>query len=354
MRGMIDRIALGRTGIEVPRICLGTMTFGQQNTEDEAHSQLDFALAHGIDFVDTAEMYPIPVKADTYGTTERIVGTWLARGPRDRVTLAGKVAGPGRGMTWMRDGPRAGLGELSKRDILLACDASLQRLRTDHIDLYQIHWPARNVPTFGARRFDAEKDFECASVHEQLEAMSVLVRDGKVRAIGVSNETPWGVCEFTRVAGQFGLPRIATIQNVYNLLSREFDVALAETCHREQVSMLAYSPLAFGHLSGKYSSGALPHGARMTLFGDHWPRYRKPQIAEAVAMYRAIAERIGVTPTELALSFAYRTPGVASTIVGATAIVQLEQAVAAWNVRLDDEALAAIDAVHERVTNPAR
>lgn len=351
---MIDRTRLGRTGIEVSRICLGTMTFGQQNTEQQAHSQLDFALAHGIDFVDTAEMYPIPVRADTYGATERIIGNWLVRGPRDRVKLASKVAGPGRGMTWMRQGPRQGAGELTKRDIVLACEGSLQRLRTDHLDLYQIHWPARNVPNFGARRFDPSNDRDCAPIHEQLDAMAELVRDGKVRAIGVSNETPWGVCEFARLAEQHGLPRIATIQNVYNLMSREFDVALAETCHREQVALLAYSPLAFGFLTGKYENGALPAGARMTLFGDQWPRYRKPQIAEAVVMYRSIADRVGISPTALALAFVYRSPYVASTIVGATTLGQLEQAVAAWDVTLDADTLAAIEAVHERVTNPAR
>jgi aryl-alcohol dehydrogenase-like predicted oxidoreductase len=351
---MIDRIRLGRTDIEVSRICLGTMTFGQQNTESESHAQLDFALAHGIDFVDTAEMYPIPVKPDTYGTTERIIGNWLAGGARDRVRLASKVAGPGRGMNWMRQGAREGIGELSKRDIVLACEASLQRLRTDYIDLYQVHWPARNVPAFGARRFDPAKEVDCASVQEQLEAMAVLMRDGKIRAVGVSNETPWGVCEFTRISDQYGLPRIATIQNVYNLVSREFDVALAEACHREQVGLLAYSPLAFGLLTGKYEHSPSPPGARLTRFGDQWPRYRRPQIAEAVAMYRAIAERVGLSPTALALAFVYRSQCVATTIVGATGLGQLEQAVAAWQVQLGDDTMAAIDAVHDRVTNPAR
>jgi aryl-alcohol dehydrogenase-like predicted oxidoreductase len=351
---MIDRVKLGRSDLDVPRICLGTMTFGQQNTEAQAHAQLDFALAHGIDFVDTAEMYPIPVNATTYGTTERYIGNWLARGRRDRVTLASKVAGPGRGMTWMRQGEREGLGELGRRDIILACEASLSRLRTDYLDLYQIHWPARNVPNFGARRYEPSIDADAASIHEQLEAMATLVRDGKVRAIGVSNETPWGICQFTRLADQHGLPQIATIQNVYNLMSREFDVALAETCHREQVGLLAYSPLAFGNLTGKYAHGARPAGARLTLFGDQWPRYRKPRIGDAVAMYAAIASRVGVTPATLALAWAYRSPYVASTIIGATSIGQLTEALSAWSVTLDAETLTAIDAVHDQVTNPAR
>jgi aryl-alcohol dehydrogenase-like predicted oxidoreductase len=351
---MIDRIRLGRSDLEVSRICLGTMTFGQQNTEREAHAQLEHALAHGIDFVDTAEMYPIPVKAETHAMTERFIGNWLAAGNRDRVVLASKVAGPGRGMAWIRTGDRADVGELTKRDIVLACEASLSRLRTDRIDLYQIHWPARNVPNFGAKRFDPSKDQACASINEQLEAMAQLVRDGKVRAVGVSNESPWGVCEFTRIAEQYGLPRIATIQNVYNLASREFDVGLAETCHREQVSLLAYSPLAFGFLSGKYAHGARPAGARITLFGDNWPRYSRPQIAEAVSMYGAIAERVGLSATALALAFVYRSPYVASTIVGATSVPQLDEAIAAWSVTLDEETLTAIESVHERITNPAR
>jgi aryl-alcohol dehydrogenase-like predicted oxidoreductase len=351
---MIERTRLGRSDLDVSRICLGTMTFGQQNTEREAHAQLDHALAHGIDFIDTAEMYPIPVKADTYSTTERYLGNWLAAGNRERVVLASKVAGPGRGMHWIRQGERDGVGELSKRDIVLACEASLKRLRTDRIDLYQIHWPARNVPIFGAKRFDPSRDVECAPIHEQLEAMAMLVRDGKVRAVGVSNETPWGVCEFTRLAEVHGLPRIATIQNVYNLMSREFDAGLAETCHREQVGLLAYSPLAFGFLSAKYEHGARPAGARITLFGDSWPRYGRPQIAEAVSLYRAIAERVGLTPAALALAFVYRSPYVASTIIGATSIAQIDEAIAAWDVKLDEETLAAIDTVHERLTNPAR
>jgi aryl-alcohol dehydrogenase-like predicted oxidoreductase len=351
---MIDRIRLGRSDLEVSRLCLGTMTFGQQNTEPEAHALLDHALALGIDFIDTAEMYPIPVKADTYATTERFIGNWLAAGNRDRVVLASKVAGPGRGMRWIRTGEREHVGELTRRDIVLACEASLARLRTDRIDLFQIHWPARNVPLFGAKRFDPTKDQDCASINEQLEAMAQLVRDGKVRAVGVSNETPWGVCEFARIADQYGLPRIASIQNVYNLMSREFDVALAETCHREQVSLLAYSPLAFGFLTGKYAHGARPPGARITLFGESWPRYQRPQITEAVSMYQAIAERVGLTPAALALAFVYRSPYVASTIVGATSVAQLDEAVAAWAVKLDEETLAAIDTVHERITNPAR
>jgi aryl-alcohol dehydrogenase-like predicted oxidoreductase len=351
---MNERIRLGRTDIEVPRICLGTMTFGQQNDAAQAHAQLDHALEHGIDFVDTAEMYPIPVRAETFGATERIVGEWLARGPRDRVTLASKVAGPGRGMHWIRSGTREPLEPLSRQDVVLACEASLARLRTDRIDLYQIHWPARNVPLFGASRFDPSKDEPCAAIQETLEGLVRLVRDGKVRAIGVSNETPWGVCEWTRLAQQYSLPRIATIQNVYNLASREFDTALAEACHREQVSLLAYSPLAFGMLTGKYLEGARPAGARLTLFGDKWPRYARPQLAEAAARYASIAREAGLTTTRLAMAFCLGSPFVASTIVGATSVAQLDELLAARATTLSPDTLAAIDLVHAALVNPAR
>lgn len=351
---MIAKTKLGCSGIEVPRICLGTMTFGQQNTESEAHAQLDFAMAHGIDFIDTAEMYPVPTQAETCSTTERYIGSWLARQPRDRITLASKIAGPGRGMTWVRQGERAAVGELSKQDILLACEASLKRLRTDYIDLYQIHWPARNAPIFGAPRYDPAREYDCAPIQAQLEAMAQLVRDGKIRAVGLSNETPWGVLEFVRIAEQYGLPRVATIQNVYNLVSREFDAGLAEVCLREDVGLLAYSPLAFGFLTGKYADGARPDGARITLFGDKWPRYGNPRTQEAVDLYRAIARQAGLTPTELALAFVYHSPYVASTIIGATSLPQFAESIAAWDRRLDADTLAAIDAVHLKVTNPAR
>jgi aryl-alcohol dehydrogenase-like predicted oxidoreductase len=351
---MNERTRLGRSDLEVPRICLGTMTFGQQNDAAQAHAQLDHALEHGVDFIDTAEMYPIPVRAGTFGATERIVGEWLARGPRDRVTLATKVAGPGRGMGWIRSGEREPLEPLSRRDVVLACEASLQRLRTDHIDLYQIHWPARNVPLFGAGGFDPSRDQPCTSIQQTLEGLSQLVRDGKVRAVGVSNETPWGVCEWTRLAQQYSLPRIATIQNVYNLASREFDTALAEACHREQVSLLAYSPLAFGSLTGKYLGGARPEGARLTLFGDKWPRYAKPTLADAVSRYAAVAREAGLAPTRLAMAFCLRSPYVASTIVGATGVAQLDELLAAQATVLSPDTLAAIDAVHAAIANPAR
>jgi len=350
---MIDRIKLGGSDLEVPRICLGTMTFGEQNTERDAHLQLNYAFERGIDFLDTAEMYPLPVQGRTYGVTERIVGSWLRTKPRDKVIVATKVAGPGRGMDWLRTGAREGLAPLCKRDIVLACEASLQRLGTDYVDLYQVHWPARNVPLFGAGRYDPAAEHESVAVQEHLEAMDQLVRDGKVRHVGVSNETPWGVCEYTRTAGRFGLPRIASIQNIYNLVSREFEQGLAEACLHERVGLLAYSVLAFGFLTGKYRGAARPAGARLTLFGDRWPRYAKAKIPPAVDEYAAIASRFGLTLAQLALAFAYRRSFVASTIVGATTMEQLRQCIDAYSVRLPAEAIAAIDDVHERMPNPA-
>lgn len=350
---MIDRIRLGTSPLEVPRLALGTMTFGEQNSESGAHAQLDFALDHGIDFIDTAEMYPIPAQARTTGATERIVGNWLKSRPRDRVTLATKVSGPGRGMDWLRTGDRAGLAPLSRKDILLACDASLARLRTDYIDLYQIHWPARNVPAFGSTRFDPARDEPCTALHEQLDALTHLVRAGKVRAIGVSNETAWGLCEFARLAEQYGLPRIATVQNVYNLLSRHWEDALHEAAHRERVSLLAYSPLAFGYLTGKYIDGGKPPRARLTLFGDRWPRYAKPGVAAAAGEYARLAARHGLTPLQLALGFMRSRPFVASTLLGATSVEQLRQAIDAWRTPLPEPVLAEIEALHAARPNPA-
>jgi aryl-alcohol dehydrogenase-like predicted oxidoreductase len=264
----IERIKLGSSDLEVPRICLGTMTFGEQNTEVEAHQQLDWALDNGINFIDTAEMYPVPTKAETFTRTESIVGRWLSTKDRSKVILATKIAGPGRGMAWVRKDQRLEAGPLTRDDFILACDASLKRLQTDVIDLYQIHWPTRNMPLFGSGRFDGSKDYDCASIDEQLEAMERLKRAGKVKHFGVSNETAWGVGEFVKIAEKYGLPKIASIQNIYNLMAREYELSLTETCHHEKVGLLAYSPLAFGLLTGKYRNGEKPSGARLTLFGN--------------------------------------------------------------------------------------
>jgi aryl-alcohol dehydrogenase-like predicted oxidoreductase len=352
----IDKVKLGKSDLMVPKICLGTMTWGKQNTELQAHEQLDYALSRGLNFIDTAEMYPIPVGEATHARTETYIGNWMhARGAnkRSELVIATKVAGPGRGMAWVRKGNRADIGEVSKKDIVLACEASLQRLKTDYIDLYQIHWPARNVPMFGSSKFDVTKERESASIDEQLEAMHQLCKDGKIRFCGVSNETSWGVGEFTRISEKYSLPRIATIQNVYNLMSRQFEDGLEESCFREEVGLLAYSALAFGYLTGKFMNGAKPEGSRISLFGTNWPRYSKPAIPIAVAEYDKVAKQFGLTLTQLALAFDYHRPCVASTIIGATSIEQLKECIDAYATKLSPEILAAIDEVHFRMPNPA-
>jgi aryl-alcohol dehydrogenase-like predicted oxidoreductase len=356
----IETVKLGKSDLVVPKICLGTMTWGIQNTEAQAHEQLDYALSRGLNFIDTAEMYPIPVGAPTHATTERYIGNWMqARGfaktkaKRSELILASKVAGPGRGMGWVRQGNRADAGELTKADIVRACEASLVRLQTDYIDLYQIHWPARNTPMFGASKFDISKERECSSIDEQLEAMHQLVSDGKIRYCGISNETAWGVSEFTRVSEKYGLPRIATIQNVYNLMSRQFEDGLEETCFRENVSMLGYSVLAFGLLTGKFMNGQRPEGARLTLFSTNWPRYNKPSIPIAVTEYDNVAKRFGLSLTQMALAFSYHRSLMASAIIGATNVAQLKECIDAYDVKLTPDVITAIDEIHQRMPNPA-
>ncbi len=358
--GMAAR-RLGTSELLVPPICLGTMTFGEQNDEIEAHAQLDYAASHGVTFVDTAEMYPVPVRAETYGRTEQIVGRWLQkRGNRNQVVLATKVAGPPRSaghLAWVRGGRL----DLTAEDIVAACEASLARLQTDWIDLYQIHWPARNAPVFGSLYFDPKAERVTASLHAQLEGLARLLRDGKVRAIGVSNETPWGVMEFCRLAAQHGLPKIASIQNAYHLLNRSFENGLDEICFREDVALLAYSPLAFGRLTGKYDDGSQgldadgkPRG-RLTRFGADWsPRYMRPEVSAAVKAYAALAAEHGLTPTQLALAYCYRKWCVTSTIVGATSVKQLRENLLAWRVELSAEVLAAVDRLRFAMRDPAQ
>lgn len=339
---------LGDSGLKVSAVCLGTMTFGQQNSEAEAHSQLDCALAHGINFIDTAEMYAVPPRAETCGATETIVGNWLARQPRERIVLATKVAGPARSLDWIRGGPPA----LDRANIRAAVEGSLRRLRTDYIDLYQLHWPERNQPMFGQWQYEPSRERACTPIRAQLEALAELVEEGKIRHVGLSNEHPWGVMQFVRLAEDHGLPRVASIQNAYSLLNRVFEYGLAEVCHRERVGLLAYSPLAFGHLSGKYLDNPAAAG-RLTAFESFGQRYGKPNVQPAVAAYAALARRHGMSPARLALGFVYHRWCVASTIIGATTLAQLEENLAAWRDRPDAELLAEIDAIHLRYTNPA-
>ncbi|WP_019918705.1 aldo/keto reductase [Methyloversatilis discipulorum] len=343
----IARRQLGRSTLEVPAIGLGTMTFGQQVDERSAHALMDEAFEAGIDLLDAAEMYPVPARAETSGATERIVGSWLTKKPRDKVIVATKVAGPARGMPWIRGGPLA----LDAANIREAVEGSLRRLGTDYIDLYQIHWPARNVPMFGQYEYDPSAERDAAPLRSQLEAMAKLIDEGKVRHVGVSNETPWGLMSCLRLADE-GLPRVVSIQNAYHLMNRTFDMGLSEVCEREQVSLLAYSPLGFGHLSGKYVADAQAAG-RITAFPQFGQRYFKENVAPASRAYAELARAHGLTPAQLALAFCYRRRTVASTLIGVTSAAQLRENIEAWKVELTDEVTAAIDAIHLRYTNPA-
>jgi aryl-alcohol dehydrogenase-like predicted oxidoreductase len=347
---------LGHSDLHVSRICLGTMTFGEQVPTALAHDILDRALERGVDFIDTAEMYAIPTRAETYGATEDIIGQWFAKRPsaRARVTLATKVAGPSRGMPWVREG----LG-LTPQDIVASCEKSLRRLRTEVIDLYQIHWPERYVPAFGAIYFDPAKDRSETPIHDQLETLGRLVREGKVRHIGLSNETPYGVHEFVRLAEQHGLPRIVSVQNVYGLLSRAVDNGLDESLHRLGVSLLAYSPLGAGLLSGKYDVSGIdgPGAAEAGRIGRfesvRKQRWGRPEALAAARRYSALAREFGLTPTRMALAFCYTRWKVASTIIGATSLAHLDENIDAWGTTLPPELLERIDRIRWEMRDPA-
>ncbi len=350
----MNSIRLGATPLNVSPICMGTMTFGQQVDEATAHRIMDRALERGVNFLDTAEMYSVPARAETYGATETILGSWFARNPglRQKVVLASKVAGPSRGMPWVR-GEVAGL---TRAEIVQACENSLRRLQTDTIDLYQIHGPARNVPVFGAMVFDPTKDRPCASIHEQLEAMAELVRAGKVREIGLSNESPYGVHEFVRLAEQHGLPRVATVQNPYCLINRSYENGLDETCHRLGVSLLAYSPLGFGLLSGKYDeTGLVGEAGRLALFESmRKQRWGRPEALDVSRRYNELARSNGLTPSQMALAFCYSNWRVASTIIGVTTLAQLDECLDAWDTKLSPGLLAEIDKIRFEHRDPAQ
>ncbi len=339
---------LGNSDLLVSQICLGTMTYGQQNTEAEAHEQLDFAVSRGINFIDTAEMYPVPPRAETVHSTEKFVGSWLKKQSRDQLVIATKATGGGRGMQWIRNGEHA----FSKANLSQALDASLQRLQTDYIDLYQLHWPERNTPMFGKFLYDPQEERDFTPVHETLEALSDLVRQGKVRYIGLSNEWPWGVMQFLRLAEQHGLERIVTVQNAYNLINRTYETALLEMCHREQVSLIPYSPLAFGHLSGKYIRDTNAAG-RVNDFPGFAQRYQKPNVIPAVTAYARLAAEHQLSPATLALAFVYSRWFVASTIIGATTMQQLSENIDALDLHWTDELEQAVADLHLQFFNPA-
>ncbi|RJF99131.1 aldo/keto reductase [Noviherbaspirillum saxi] len=347
----MEKIKLGGSDLDVSKVCLGTMTFGEQNSEAEAHSQLDYAQERGINFIDTAEMYPVMPRAETQGRTESYIGTWLKKsGKRSEVILATKAAGPSRGISWIRNGG----SDFDAANLKLAVDRSLQRLQTDYIDLYQLHWPSRNAPIFGSISFDPEKERPHVAIEDTLAALGDLVKSGKIRQIGVSNETPWGVSEFIKQSEQRGLPRIASIQNAYNLVNRSFETGLDEVCYRENIGLLAYSPLAFGQLTAKYLDDPKAQG-RLTKFPPNWsPRYLRPSVFEASRQYAELARTHGMTPATLALAWCYSRWLVASTIVGATTLAQLQENIDALSVRLPDEIISAINAIHARITNPAQ
>jgi len=339
---------LGNIDINVSVICLGTMTWGEQNTERDAFAQMDYALDHGINFFDTAELYAIPPRAETYGRTEEIIGNWLRKtGKRGEIILASKVCGPTGWCPHIREGK----SRLDVKNIVTACEDSLRRLQTDHLDLYQVHWPERNTNFFGKLGYEPEHDASATPVEQTLEALNLLVQQGKVRHIGISNETPWGAMRYLHLAEVKELPRIVSVQNPYSLLNRSFEVGLAEIACRENVGLLAYSPLAFGTLSGKYLDGTRPAGGRITLFPDY-TRYTNPQGQAATAAYVQLAREYGLDPAQMALAFACSRPFLASAIIGATTMQQLRDNIASINVVLSNEIMAGIQDIHTRYPNP--
>ncbi|UUX97687.1 NADP(H)-dependent aldo-keto reductase [Aquabacterium sp. J223] len=342
---------LGRTGLKVSLIGLGTMTWGEQNSEADAHAQLDLALSLGVNLVDAAEMYPVPPRAETCGRTESFIGSWLKKtGRRHDIVLATKAAGPASDPKRPQH-VRGGRTHFTKANLFEAVDDSLQRLQTDHIDLYQLHWPDRRTSTFGQpyRHAPAPQD---TPIEETLEALAALVQSGKVRQVGVSNETPWGLHRYLHGADRGLGPRIASIQNPYNLLNRSFEVGLAEFSLRERVPLLAYSPLAMGVLSGKYLDGARPAGARLTRF-DRFDRYTKPEATEAAAQYVALFRRHGIDPAQGALAWVNGRDFVASNLIGATTLEQLKADIASVDLVLPAEVVEGIEALRRRYGDPA-
>ncbi|WP_340116253.1 NADP(H)-dependent aldo-keto reductase [Pelagibius sp. 7325] len=340
---------LGRTDVKVSAICLGSMTWGEQNSEQEGFQQLDYALDQGVNFIDTAEMYPIATRAETYGRTEEIIGNWMAaRGTRDKVIIATKIVGPNAGrFPYIRGGET----RFDRKHIAAAVEASLKRLKTDTIDLYQLHWPDRATNDFGKLAYQHEDGAQETPIEETLEALDVVVKAGKVRHVGLSNENPWGVMRFVTGAEQGKGPRVASVQNPYSLLNRSFETRMAEVAIREDVGLLAYAPLAAGTLTGKYLNDQWPAGARRTLWPDN-RRYQGPQADKATAAYVQIARDHGLDPAALALAFVLRQRFLTAAIIGATTLDQLKTDIGAAEVSLSDDLLAALEDIHKRYTYP--
>ena len=344
--------SLANTGILVPEICLGTMTFGEQNTQAEAFQQLEYALDQGLFFWDTAEMYPVPPKPETQGATETILGNWIAqRGQRDQLFIASKIAGPSQGGSHIRDGQT----RFTAAEISSAIDGSLKRLQSDYIDLYQLHWPQRPTNFFGKLGYgntEAHNQQQVTALEETLSALSDEIKKGRIRYIGLSNETPWGTLKFLHLAEKLGLEKFVSVQNPYSLLNRTYEIGMSEIAHYENVGLLAYSPLAFGYLTGKFRHGARPANARVTLF-SRFSRYSNPESEWATEQYAQLAERHGLTLTQLALAFIKQQFFVTSTIIGATNLDQLKENIQAFDIDLSAEVLQGIEDIHRQQPNPA-
>jgi aryl-alcohol dehydrogenase-like predicted oxidoreductase len=342
---------LGSSGIQVSAICLGTMTFGEQNTQIEGHHQLDWAVDYGINFIDTAELYAIPPNAETYGRTEEIIGDWLfQRGRRDDLVIASKIAGAGA--DWIPH-IREGKTRFNAENITQALDASLKRLQTDYLDLYQLHWPERQTNYFGRLGYQqVDNEQALTPIRQTLEALENQVKVGKIRYIGLSNETPWGMMQFLNIAKDYDLPKIVSVQNPYSLINRTYEVGCAEISHREDVGLLAYSPLGFGVLSGKYLNDARPENARITKWPEYG-RYINTQAVAATEAYVKLANENELDPAQMALAYVNSRPFVASTIIGATTMAQLKNNITSIQLELDDNIITAIDNIHKQYPSPA-
>ena len=339
---------LGNTDIQVSLICLGTMTWGEQNSEKEGFEQMDYALSEGVNFFDTAELYPVPPKKETWGSTENIIGKWIkSRKCRSKIILASKVTGRS-GMKWFRNKET----RLDKEQINKAIDGSLKRLNTDYIDLYQLHWPDRKANFFGKLGYKHEDESDFIDIKTQLEVVAENIKVGKIRYIGLSNETPWGLMKFLSVSEKYNLPRVVSVQNPYSLLNRSYEVGMAEISIREQCGLLAYSPLAFGMLTGKYDSGAKPDGARLTLYGDMFTRYTKPKGLKYSEKFNDLAKKNNLTPTQMALAFVNGRDFLTSNIIGATNLIQLKENIQSFKIELSEDLQEEIENIHDENPNP--
>jgi aryl-alcohol dehydrogenase-like predicted oxidoreductase len=339
---------LGHTNIDVSLICLGTMNMGEQNTQDEGFEQMDYSFDQGVNFFDTAEVYAVPPRQETQGKTEEIIGNWFIKSKkREKIILATKMVGPG--VEWIRNGG----GNYTEKNIAVAIDSSLKRLQTDYIDLYQLHWPERNTNYFGKRNYEHESGEEkWNDLESVLKALKKFVDQGKIKYIGVSNETPWGLSKFLEIAEQLSLPRIVSVQNPYNLLNRAYDIGMSEISCREKVGLLAYSPLAIGYLSGKYRDNQIPKNSRIGLFGDFWTRYKEDNAKKAVDDYYKLAKENGLTLTQMSLAFVNSRPFMTSNIIGATTMEQLKENIGTADIDLSDEIIEKINLIHSNNPNP--